>query len=137
MIVVVHIDSLQLPRFVDVENILLAGMKDMQYTAKVLKTLAEYVRSDDEMYVKMHELIDMLEASAERIGNCFGGELPPLSMDWDNDRMSDDFPDNGVIDDGFTMDPEDCYVPQNDDANSGWDSELGLDWDEIQDRRTN
>jgi hypothetical protein len=33
--------------------------------------------------------------------------------------MSDDFPDNGVTDDGFDVDPEDCYVPQNADANSG------------------
>jgi hypothetical protein len=101
MIVVVHIDSLQLLRFVEVENILFAGMKDMQYTIKVLKTLAEYVRSDDEMYVKMHELIEMFEASAERSGNCFAGESPPLSVYWDNDYMSDDFPDDGVIDDGL------------------------------------
>jgi hypothetical protein len=78
--VVVHIDLVQLPRFVEVENVLLVGMKDMQYTAKVLKMLAEYVRSDDEMYVKMHELIEMLEASAERSGNCFAGESPPLSV---------------------------------------------------------
>jgi hypothetical protein len=68
------------------------------------------------MYVKMHELIEMLEASVERSMNCFAGELPPLSVDWDNNRMSDDFLDNGVIDDGFAVDPEDCYVPQNTDA---------------------
>jgi hypothetical protein len=45
MIVVVHIDSLQLPRFVEVENVLLACMKNMQYTVKVFKMLTEYVRS--------------------------------------------------------------------------------------------
>jgi hypothetical protein len=126
MIVVVHIDSLQLPRFVEVENVLLAGMKDMQYTAKVLKTLAEYVRSDDEMYAKMHELIEMLEASAEKSRNCFARKSSLLSVYWDHGRMSDD-----SIDDGFVVDPKNCYVPQNNDIDDDWDEELGLDWDEI------
>jgi hypothetical protein len=106
MIIVIHIDSLQLARFVEVENVLLAGMKDMQYTAKVMRTLAELMSSDDEMYVKMHGLIEMLEASAQRFTNYFAG--PP----------SNDFADDGVIDDGFVVDPEDCYVPQDDDADS-------------------
>jgi hypothetical protein len=137
VVVVVHIDLLQLPRFVGVENVLLAGMKDMQYTAKVLKMLAEYVMSDDEMYVKMHELIEMLEASAEKSEIYFTGESPLLSVYWDNDRMSDDFPGDGVIDDGFAVDAKDCYVPQNADDDSDWDEELGLDWDEIRDCRMN
>jgi hypothetical protein len=121
MIVVVHIDSLHLAKFVEVENILLAGMKDMQYTAKVMRTLAELMPSDDEMYVKMHGLIEMLEASTERSVNCFAGPL------------SDDFANDGVIDYGFAIDPEDCYVPRDDDADSAWDEDLGVDWDEIQD----
>jgi hypothetical protein len=121
MIVVVHIDSLQLARFVEVANILLAGMKDMQYTAKVMRTLVELMSSDDEMYVKMHGLIEMLEAFAERSTNCFAGLL------------SDDFADDGVIDDGFAIDPKDYYVPWDDDADSAWDEELGVDWDEIRD----
>jgi hypothetical protein len=111
MIIVVHIDSLQLARFVEVENILLAGMKDMQYNAKVMRTLAELMSSDDEMYVKMHGLIEMLEASAQRFANYFAG--PPS-----NDFADDDFADDGVIDDGFVVDPEDCYVPRDDDADS-------------------
>jgi hypothetical protein len=127
MIVVVHIDSLQLARFVEVANILLAVMKDMQYTAKVMRTLVELMSSDDEMYVKMHGLIEMLEAFAERSMNCFAG---PLSDDF----ADDDFADDGVIDDGFAIDPKDCYVPWDDDADSAWDEELGVDWDEIQDR---
>jgi hypothetical protein len=127
MIAVVHIDSLQLARFVEVESVLLAGMKDMQYTAKVMRTLAELMPSDDEMYVKIHGLIEMLEASAEMSANCFAG---PLSDDF----ADDDFADDGVIDYRFAIDSEDCYVPRDDDANSAWDEELGVDWDEIRDR---
>jgi hypothetical protein len=71
------------------------AIHDMEYASVEAKKLAEYVGPDvtiDEMVNRLFDVASILDDSVGRTCiSVYGGDTPPFSMYWDNDRFSQDF----------------------------------------------
>jgi hypothetical protein len=87
----------------------------MEYASTKAKKLAEYVGPDATIDEMMHRLFDVASILDDSVGctcsSVYGGDTPPLSVYWDNNRFSQDFQ-----------------------SDASWDAENNVDW-ELKDQR--
>jgi hypothetical protein len=100
-------------RFENVRDGLNVAFQDMQNIDKELKKLTTHMTSDDEVCLRINEIVASVEIDVERRWTIVVGISPPLSKYWD---------DNQSI-----KDPTDVE----------WTNKNDVDWKEILDCRMN